>query len=72
VAVDGGFLHVTSRGDDTRVDILAEHAELESEIDAAEAERQRAEAEQEVAQGNAAGRADLERAVARIRAKGRS
>ena len=37
VAVDGGFLHVTSRGDDTRVDILAEHAELESEIDVAAA-----------------------------------
>jgi F-type H+-transporting ATPase subunit epsilon len=72
VAVDGGFLHVTSRGDDTRVDILAEHAELESEIDAAEAERERAEAEQQVAQGNAASRADLARAVARIRAKGRA
>jgi F-type H+-transporting ATPase subunit epsilon len=72
VAVDGGFLHVTSRGDDTRVDILAEHAELESEIDLAEAERERADAEQGVAQGNAARRADLARAMARIRAKGRS
>jgi F-type H+-transporting ATPase subunit epsilon len=72
VAVDGGFLHVTSRGADTRVDILAEQAELESEIDVGEAERQRSEAEQQIAQGNAAGRADLSRAMARIRAKGRS
>jgi F-type H+-transporting ATPase subunit epsilon len=72
VAVDGGFLHVTSRGEDTRVDILAERAELESEIDVAAAERDRAEAEQQVAQGNAARRADLARAVARTRAKGRS
>ena len=72
VAVDGGYLHVTSRGDGTRVDILAEHAELESEIDVAEAERGRADAEQQVAQGNAASRADLARALARIRVKGRS
>jgi F-type H+-transporting ATPase subunit epsilon len=38
-AVDGGFVHVVSRDDGTRVDILAEHAEQAEEIDAAEARR---------------------------------
>src|SRR6266508_2312606 len=32
-AVDGGFLHVVGSGMDTRVDVLAEHAELSNEID---------------------------------------
>jgi F0F1-type ATP synthase epsilon subunit len=30
--VDGGFLHVGELGDDTRVDILAEHAVLQEEL----------------------------------------
>ena len=38
-AVDGGFLHVMSSQGDSRVDILAEHAELAHEIDLQEAER---------------------------------
>ena len=38
-AVDGGFVHVVSLEDGTRVDILAEHAEQAEEIDAAEARR---------------------------------
>jgi F-type H+-transporting ATPase subunit epsilon len=41
-AVDGGFLHVVSSGDESRVDVLAEYAELENEIDV-ERERQRKE-----------------------------
>jgi len=32
VVVDGGFLHVGEAGDDTRVDILAEHAVLQDEL----------------------------------------
>ena len=32
VVVDGGFLHVGELGDDTRVDILAEHAVLQEEL----------------------------------------
>lgn len=32
VVVDGGFLHVGELGDDTRVDILAEHAVLQDEL----------------------------------------
>ena len=38
-AVDGGFVHVVSLPDGTRVDVLAEHAERADEIDAAEARR---------------------------------
>jgi F-type H+-transporting ATPase subunit epsilon len=31
--VDGGFMHVTSGEDGTRIDVMASQAELESEID---------------------------------------
>ena len=67
-AVDGGFVHVVSREDGTRVDILAEHAEQAEEIDAAEARRfeeraaelrddhQYAEARTELAKGLTRGR----------------
>lgn len=47
-AVDGGFLHVVSEGLETRVDILAEHAELEHEIDVEEARREADEAERQL------------------------
>jgi F-type H+-transporting ATPase subunit epsilon len=47
-AVDGGFLHVVSEGLETRVDILAEHAELEREIDVEEARREADEAERQL------------------------
>jgi F-type H+-transporting ATPase subunit epsilon len=33
VVVDGGFLHVGELGEETRVDILAEHAVLQAELD---------------------------------------
>jgi F-type H+-transporting ATPase subunit epsilon len=42
ILVDGGFLHVTPEEEETRVDVLAEHAALPDEIDAAAA-RARAE-----------------------------
>jgi F-type H+-transporting ATPase subunit epsilon len=71
VAVDGGFLHVTSRGDDTRVDVLAEHAELQEEIDLAAAERLRDAAQERLTErADADARADLAKALARIRARG--
>ena len=47
-AVDGGFLHVVSEGLETRVDILAEYAELEQEIDMEEARREAQEAERDL------------------------
>jgi F-type H+-transporting ATPase subunit epsilon len=37
VVVDGGFLHVGEMGEQTRVDILAEHAVPRDELDAEEA-----------------------------------
>ena len=46
VAVDGGFLHVISQGGDSRVDVLAEHAELATELDAERVRQLRAEAEE--------------------------
>jgi len=73
VAVDGGFLHVTSRGEETRVDVLAEHAELQDEIDLSAAERLRDAAEERLSQHtDAEARADLAKALARIRARGQS
>lgn len=42
--VDGGFLHVTSGEDVTRVDVLADGGTLEADIDAAAAERTRDDA----------------------------
>jgi F-type H+-transporting ATPase subunit epsilon len=44
-AVDGGFLHVVTTGGETRVDVLAEHAELREEIDVERARTQREHAE---------------------------
>ncbi len=47
-AVDGGFLHVTSGGDGTRVDVLATHAELADEIDVSAARYLKQQAEIEL------------------------
>lgn len=57
VLVDGGFLHVTPDEEETRVDVLAEHAVLPSDVDVAAAraraqelqERDAAEAQTELA-----------------------
>jgi F-type H+-transporting ATPase subunit epsilon len=38
-AVDGGFIHVVSSDERTRVDVLAEHAELAEELDTESARR---------------------------------
>jgi F-type H+-transporting ATPase subunit epsilon len=62
-AVDGGFLHVK----DNRVEVLAEHAELESEIDTEAARRRAEELRARVERdGNAEARAELQKAVVRI------
>jgi len=39
ILVDGGFLHVTPGEEETRVDVLAEHALLPEEVDPEEARR---------------------------------
>jgi F-type H+-transporting ATPase subunit epsilon len=68
VAVDGGFLHVVTREGETRVDILAESAELREEIDLDRAVRRRDEARQALA-GNAEdedAKAELAKASLRV------
>jgi len=68
IAVEGGFLHVTSGGGDSRVDVLAEHAELASEIDLQAARALQADAERRIEErATDDARADLARAVTRIR-----
>lgn len=67
-AIDGGFLHVTSSGDYTRVDVLAERADLGTEIDVERARRELADAEARVrASGDdAEAAADLAKATTRL------
>jgi F-type H+-transporting ATPase subunit epsilon len=60
--VDGGFLHVQ----DDRVDVLAEHADLESEIDVEAERRRRDELQRKVDEGDAEARAELAKATARL------
>ena len=60
VLVDGGFLHVTPGEEETRVDVLAEHAVLPSEVDVAAA---RARAQE--LQGQDDAEAELARALMR-------
>jgi len=43
--IDGGFMHVTSEGDATRVDVLAAYAEMLDEIDVEGARRRVSELE---------------------------
>ncbi len=70
--IDGGFLHVTSFSGDTRVDVLAEHAEMADEVDVAAAERKREEAERRLASGDGdpdEARAELAKAMARLQVR---
>ena len=65
--VDGGFLHVN----DDRVDVLAEHAELESEIDVNEARRREEDARRRLDQEHSEdARAELAKAVTRLNIAG--
>ena len=70
-AVDGGFLHVVTREGETRVDVLAEFAELETEIDLDKARKQEAEAERLIQErDNGAALAMLAKAQVRISLRG--
>ena len=66
--VDGGFLHVTSEGDASRIDVLASRAELDSEIDLDAARSAKAEMERRLAEDREDAEAieGLARATARI------
>jgi F-type H+-transporting ATPase subunit epsilon len=64
--VDGGFLHVTSAEDSTRVDVLATSAEMADEIDHQAALARVEQAQAQLAQADDAGvRAELAKALAR-------
>lgn len=60
--IDGGFLHVAF----DRVEVLAEHAELESEVDVGAARSRVEELERRVAEGDEDARGELARAQARV------
>jgi F-type H+-transporting ATPase subunit epsilon len=62
VLVDGGFLHVTPGEEETRVDVLAEHALLPAEVDLDEARRRVRELE---GREDAEAEAELARALMR-------
>lgn len=66
-AVDGGFLHVTTSGGQTRVDVLGEHAELEHEIDVERERRRKEDAERRVMEfDDAEAQAELAKAITRL------
>jgi F-type H+-transporting ATPase subunit epsilon len=65
-AVDGGFLHVITHDGETRVDVLAEQAELASEVDLEMARSQQAEAERLI-QEQPGGAAEAMLAKAQVR-----
>ena len=65
VLVDGGFLHVTPGEEETRVDVLAERAELASEVDAGAARARADEVRERADAGEAAAQAELARALMR-------
>ena len=48
--VDGGFLHVTSGEEGTRVDVLASHAQMAGEIDAVAAQARADELQRQLAE----------------------
>ncbi len=68
VVVDGGFLHVAHQDDTTRVDILAEHALLQEELDQEDPAAYEQRAEELRAEGRFdEARVELAKAAARRR-----
>ncbi|HXF57121.1 MAG TPA: F0F1 ATP synthase subunit epsilon [Actinomycetota bacterium] len=66
-AVDGGFLHVTTSGGRTRVDVLGEYAELEHEIDVERERRRKEDAERRIMErDDAEAQAELAKAITRL------
>lgn len=69
--IDGGFLHVTSSDEVTRVDVLAPSASLESEIDLERERRRVAEMEKRVSEvDDAEASVELAKSLARVRLRG--
>lgn len=74
MVVDGGFMHVSTSEDVTRVDVLADGAALVSEIDVEAARRDREAAEERLARDrdDLVAQADLAQALARLSVTGAS
>jgi F-type H+-transporting ATPase subunit epsilon len=70
--VDGGFLHVTSAEEATRVDVLATSVALAGDIDVAAEQERKADAESRLAttRDDADAAADLAKAQARLKLLG--
>jgi F-type H+-transporting ATPase subunit epsilon len=65
--VDGGFMHVTTSPDVTRVDVLADDAELARDVDVRAAEEARVDAEARVERNHdQRAQADLKKALVRL------
>jgi F-type H+-transporting ATPase subunit epsilon len=72
ILVHGGFLHVTPDEETTRVDVLAEHAELPGEVDPDAARRRVEELERSAEElDEAEARAELAKALMRAEHGGR-
>jgi len=69
--VDGGFMHVVSEGEETRVDVLASSASLESEIDVQRERRRAEEMERRISEADdAEAHKELAKALARVHLRG--
>jgi F-type H+-transporting ATPase subunit epsilon len=66
--VDGGFLHVTTEGEVTRVDVMATQAEFENDVDRTREEQRRSEmqARLERTPEDEDAKAELQKAEARL------
>jgi len=71
-AVDGGFMHVTTEGQDTRVDVLATSVTLAAQIDPAAEQQRKRDAEERLASArdDAEAAAELAKAQARLKLLG--
>ena len=69
--VDGGFMHVTTSPEITRVDVLADHAEFAREVDVRASEQARADAEARIERNHdELAQSDLKKAEVRLAATG--
>jgi F-type H+-transporting ATPase subunit epsilon len=69
--VDGGFLHVSTEGGETRVDVLASGADLATELDAAAVRARLSELENRTEdQDNLVARVEMDKALVRARLTG--
>jgi F-type H+-transporting ATPase subunit epsilon len=71
ILVDGGFLHVTPGEEETRVDVLAEYAQLPEEVDPGEAKARAQELRGRADEGDQEAQTELAKAEMRAEHGGR-